>query len=240
MLVSTKAIVLSKLKYRESDLIVKCYTSKFGIQSYLLRNVLKSKKGKLKVAYFQGLSILDIESDQRDSRTLQYIKDLKLLCPYHSIHTNLIKSSIAMFLSELLSVILKEEEENKDLFEFLETSFIWFDQSQTDSSFHLMFMVELTKYLGFYPNLKHQDTLYFDLETGSFQNTLGGIYCISGENLTHFKTLLGIKFDAHKKLNITNAQKRELLDMILIYFKLHLDGFRIPKSVDILHQVFNS
>ena len=240
MLASTKAIVLSKLKYKDNDVIVKCYTKEFGVKSYLLKNILKSKKGKLKIAYFQELTILDLETDQRDGRSLQYIKELKLAYHYHSVHTNVVKSTIALFLSEILSNILKEEEENKELFQFLETSFVWFDQSDTEASFHLMFLIELSKYLGFYPNLQFLDSDYFNLESGRFQNKDSGIYCVTGEKLIFLKTLLGIKFDANKKLNITNNQKRELLDMILIYFNLHLDGFKKPKSVEVLNQVFST
>ena len=240
MLASTKAIVLSKLKFKDNDIIVKCYTKEFGVKSYLLRNILKSKKGKLKIAYFQELTILDLETDQRDGRSLQYIKELKLAYHYHSVHTNVVKSTIAMFLSEILSNILKEEEGNTELFQFLETSFVWFDQSDTEASFHLMFLIELTKYLGFYPNLYQLDSDYFNLESGRFQKTDSGLFCIGGEKLIFLKELLGIKFDANKKLNITNNQKRELLDMILIYFNLHLDGFKKPKSIEVLNQVFST
>lgn len=240
MLSSTKAIVLSKLKFRDSDVIVKCYTQEFGVVSFILRNVLKSKKGKLKIAYFQELSLLDLEIDYRDGRSLQYIKELKLSYHYYSVHTNVVKSTIAMFLSELLSNILKEEEEDKGLFQYIETSLIWFDQSEVDASFHLMFLIELTKYLGFYPNVEQIDAEYFDLESGRFQDIDSGKYCITGEKLVFLKELLGIKFDANKKLNITNSQKRELLDMILIYFNLHLDGFKKPKSIEVLNQVFSS
>jgi len=240
MLASTKAIVLSKLKFKDSDVIVKCYTKEFGVKSYLLRNILKSKKGKLKIAYFQELTILDLETDQRDGRSLQYIKELKLAYHYHSVHTNVVKSTIAMFLSEILSTILKEEEGNTELFQFLETSFVWFDQSDTDASFHLMFLIELTKYLGFYPNLHHIESDFFNLESGRFQKAESGLFCIDGEKLIFLKALLGIKFDANKKLNITNNQKRELLDMILIYYNLHLDSFKKPKSIDVLNQVFST
>lgn len=242
MLISTKAIVLSKLKYRDSDLIVKCYTKDFGLKSYLLRSILKSKKGKIKVAYFQELSILNIEADHRDGRSLQYIKELKLAYHYHSVHSNVVKGTIAMFISEILSNILKEEEENNELFQFLETSLIWFDQSDSDviASFHLMFLMELSKYLGFYPNTHNFESQFFNLETGRFQDSNLGDYCISGEKLIFLKELLGIKFDANKRLNISNSQKRELLDMILIYFNLHLDGFKKPKSIEVLNQVFSS
>ncbi|MBT8260093.1 MAG: DNA repair protein RecO [Flavobacteriaceae bacterium] len=240
MLTSTKAIVLSKLKFRDNDLIVKCYSNQYGIISFLLKGVLKSKKGKFKIAYFQELTLLDLEIDYRDTRSLQYIKEIKLSNHFYSIHTNVVKSTIAMFLSELLSNILKEEEQNVDLFKYIETALIWFDQSETETNFHLMFLIELTKYLGFYPNLNNFDSQFFNLEFGQFQNSETGNYCIKGEKLNFFKTLLGIKFDSNNKLTISNTHKRELLDMILVYFNLHLDGFKKPKSLEVLNQVFNT
>ena len=112
MLIYTKAIVISKLKYRDNDLIVKCYTEHFGIQSYLLRGVLKSKTGKLKVAYFQLLSQLEINVNYKENRSLQSITEVKPFVFYQSVHTNVAKSAIVMFLAEVLSEILKEEEKN--------------------------------------------------------------------------------------------------------------------------------
>jgi len=239
MLVSTKAIVLSKFRYKEHDLIVKCYTEKFGVKSYMLKNALKSKKGKLKPAYFQLLTILDIQADHKDSRSLQYLKDIKLQCNYTSLHTNVIKSAIGMFLSDVLVNILKEEEENHALYHFLETSLILFDENVIDTNFHLKFLVELTKYLGFYPDNSTIEAVFFNLEEGVFQLEKTNSYCVSGVNFKILKQLLGIKFDADKILDINTNQKREFLDMILLYFKLHLDGFKTPRSVTVLNQVFS-
>lgn len=240
MIVSTKAIVLSKIKYKDHDLIIKCYTEKFGVISYLVRNALKTKKGKFKAAYFQPLSLLEIQADHKDSRSLQYLKDIKLFVYYNTLHTNVVKSTIAMFISEILSNILKEEEENKLLYSFLETTMIWFDQTSTNTNFHLLFLIELTKYLGFYPEVSNTtNARYFNLEEGKFQAKKHNIYSIDGENLTILKQLLGIKFDDTKMLQITSSQKREFLNMILLYFKLHLDGFKHPKSLSILNQVFS-
>lgn len=240
MIVSTKAIVLSKIKYKDHDLIIKCYTEKFGVISYLVRNALKTKKGKFKAAYFQPLSLLEIQADHKDSRSLQYLRDIKLFVYYNTLHTNVVKSTIAMFISEILSNILKEEEENKLLYSFLETTMIWFDQTSTNTNFHLLFLIELTKYLGFYPEVSNTiNARYFNLEEGKFQAKKHNIYSIDGENLTILKQLLGIKFDDTKMLQITSSQKREFLNMILLYFKLHLDGFKHPKSLSILNQVFS-
>jgi len=239
MLVSTKAIVLSKLRYKDHDLIVRCYTEKFGVRSYLLKNIFKTKKGKFKPAYFQLLTVLEIQAEHRDRRSLQYLMDIKLHCNYKSLHTNVIKSAIVMFLSEVLTNILKEEEENQALYNFLETSLIWFDENKTNTNFHLIFLIELTKYLGFYPESSLREAPYFNLEGGRFQHNKTNLYCISGNNLVFLKQLLGIKFDVYNSLDINSKQKREFLDMILLYFKLHLDGFKTPKSVTVLNQVFS-
>lgn len=238
MQVSTKAIVLSKIRYQDHDLIVKCYTRDFGIKSYLLKNILKSKKGKLKPAYFQLFSMLEIDADHRENRALQFIRDVKIDYKTDSLHTNIVKSSIVIFLAEITSNILKEEEQNLELFDYISTSIQWFEEHETNSNFHFLFLVELTKYLGFYPEM-NINAPYFNLLEGKFQNHDTGIYCVSGENLVALKTVLGIKFDGNKKLSLTSTQKRNFLDMILMYFKLHLDGFKEPKSLAVLNQVFN-
>lgn len=239
MLITTKAIVLSKLKFKDYDLIVNCYTQEKGIVSFIVKGVLKSKKGKFKTAYFQPLNILETVVDLKDNRGLQYFKEVKVGYNFKSVYTNIFKSTITMFLSEVLSNALKEEEQNEALYSFLETSLVFFDTSEPNSNFHLMFLLELSKYLGFYPDVAANHLPYFDLESGSFQQTKTSNNYISGENLTIFKQLLGTKFDDSVLLKINTSQKRELLNMIISYFKLHLDGFKHPKSVAVLNQVFN-
>ncbi len=239
MHVSTKALVLSKIRYKDNDLIVKCYTQDFGVSSYIIKSAFKTKKGKFRLAYFQPLSLLKIDAEHKDNRSLNYFRDIHLQYNYDSLHSNVIKSTMVMFLSEVLSNILKEEEQNLALYNFLETALILFDESETNTNFHLLFLVELTKYLGFYPELTHNNSTYFNLEQGKFQPNKTSIYCITGDNLKLLKLVLGIKFDTSKSIDINSTQKREFLSMILLYFKLHLDGFKQPKSVAILNQVFS-
>ena len=239
MQVSTKAIVVSKLRYKDSDLIVKCYTAQFGIKSYLLKNALKTRKGKFKPAYFQSLTIIDIEAEHKENRSLHFLKDIKIQNNFESIQTNVIKSTIAMFLAEVLSIVLKEEEQNKSLFNYLETSLVWFNENKVDSNFHLIFLIELTKYLGFYPDTSQINSPYFNLEDGKFYNIRDGKYFIDGENLTLLKQLLGIKFDIDKSRNFKPTNKLEFLNIILRYLKLHIEGFKQPNSVTVLNQIFH-
>ncbi len=239
MLITTDAIVLSKLKYRDNDLIVKCYTQQLGVISFLLRGVLKSKKGHSKVAYFQLLSQLQLIVVYKSNRSLQAIKETKLNHIYASLHSNVLKSSIVMFLSEVLSNTLKEEEKNETLYSYIETTLLWLDTHSEYSNFHLLFLLNLTRYLGFYPDTKNIDYPFFNLSEGKFEAKSQDRYTISGENLTLLKQLLGITFDALSNVEINTRQRQSFLSMILLYFELHLGSFKTPKSLQIFNQVFN-
>lgn len=239
MLTKNNSIVLSKLKYRDYDLIVKCYTQQRGVVSYLLRGVLKSKKGKTKTVYFQALSQLQIEENFKPNQSLHSIKEVKLNYIYKSLHTNIYKSAIVLFLSEILSNVLKEEEKNEGLFNYIETALQYLDNEEHYANFHLLFLLKLTRYLGFQPENLNIDYPYFNLESGVFEASTNGIYSISGKNLTLLKQLLGINFDDLTTIKISAKQRQEFLNMLLYYFELHLGGFKKPKSLQVLNEVFH-
>lgn len=239
MLVTTNAIVLSKLRYKDNDLIVKCYTQQQGIMSFLLRGVLKSKKGHTKAAYFQLLSQLQMVVAHKNNRSLQTVKEAKPSHIYESLHSNVLKSSIVMFLAEVLSSTLREEEQNTDLYSFLENTLLWLDSQSEYSNFHLLFLLKLTKYLGFYPDPENIEFHYFNLYEGRFELKPSSKYSINGPNLTLLKTLLGTTFDALHSIKINAKQRQAFLSMLLLYYELHLGSFKPPKSLQILNQVFS-
>jgi len=239
MLVTTNAIILSKLKYGDSSIILSCYTESFGIKSYLLRGVLTKKKGKFKPAYLQPLSQVTLEASHKENRSLQTLRDIKPIIHYRSLHSNVIKGAIVFFLSEVLSQLLREEEENTSLYSFIATSLEWLDEQDKFSNFHLLFLLMITKYLGFYPDTSKIDLDYFNLEAGKFEASKVNLYSISSNNLTVLKQLLGIKFDTLNEVKINSRQRQDFLNMILLYFELHLGGFKKPRSLQVLNQVFS-
>ncbi|UKM65305.1 DNA repair protein RecO [Flavobacteriaceae bacterium GSB9] len=239
MLITTNAIVLSKLRYKDNDLIVKCYTQKMGVVSLLLRGILKSKKGNTKAAYFQLLSQLQIVTAYKNNRSLQSIKEAKPNHIYASLHSNVLKSSITMFLAEVLSSTLHEEEQNENLYSFLENALLWLDSQSEYANFHLLFLLKLTKYLGFYPDLTNMEFQYFNLYEGRFEQNASNKYSLNGDNLMLLKSLLGTTFDVLNTIKINTKQRQAFLSMILQYYELHLGGFKPPKSLQILNQVFS-
>lgn len=237
MLIKTKAIVLSSLKYQEKSLIVKCFTESDGLKSYFVPNAYSNKKANQKIAYFQPLTIIEIEANHKNKGTLEHFKEIRLAHSYYSINTDIVKSTIVIFLSEILHHAIKEEEKNQSLFSFLETALLWFDTHQETTNFHLILMMEVTKYLGFYPDLTELDFPYFDSKEGYFTPSQS-INSLT-EHETHlFKRLLQLKFDSDQKI-FTGIERQLLLKILLDYYTLHLEGFKKPKSLEVLKEVFS-
>ncbi|MFV0565033.1 MAG: DNA repair protein RecO [Flavobacteriaceae bacterium] len=239
MLIATKAIVLSKLKYGDNDLIVKCYTQQKGVLSFMVKRVFKIGKASAKIAYFQPLSQLNLIIDFHEKRTLHTIKDIKTENIYATLHTNVLKSAIVMFLSEVLVGVLNEEEPNEALYTYLETALLWLDAQTEFANFHLLFLLNLTKYLGFYPDTEYIDYPFFNLEEGKFTLKETRKHTLKNEEITLLKTLLGMKFVALSKVKLNAKQRRSFLSIMLVYYELHLGGLKTPKSLQIFNQLFN-
>lgn len=237
MLVTTKAIVISAIKYAEADLIVKLFTESSGLKSYHLRGVLKSKKGKFRASQFQPLTLLEIQANHKNKGTLEYLKDVKVSEPYKTLHTDIVKSTVVMFLSEMLKYAVQEEESNNKMFEYIEESLLWYD-AHTTANFHLLFLLNLTKFLGFYPDTQNFDRHYFNLLDGTFEDWESNRYCISGEELLILKTLLGTTIDDISRRKLHRNNRLSFLNCLMLYYELHLQGFKKPKSLTVLKDLF--
>lgn len=238
MLVRTQAIVISALKYGEADLIVKAYTLSDGLKTYMLKGVLKSKKGKFKASMFQSLTRLEIIANHRGADRMEYLKDAKVVNSYQSIYTHPVKMTMAIFLAEMLKNTIKEEEGNPQLFNYLEYSFEFLDGADKIASFHLLFLLNLTRYLGFRPEMQNQDLPVFNLLDGIFQDIPTNDYCMEGRNVDLLKSLLGTDFDALQHIKMNQTFRNEFLNMLLLYYELHIEGFHKPKSLKVLKEIF--
>lgn len=239
MQLTTKAIVLSSLKYGDTSLIVRAYTASDGLKSYLLKGVLTSKRGKLKAAYFQPLMQLELSANHKNKGTLESIREVKVINTYKTLHTDIVKNSLVLFLAEMLGNSIQEQEKDLALYNYLEYALDWLDRNTAIANFHLLFLLNLTKYLGFYPDNFEQGKNYFDLLDGQFISTPSFNPLIEKENVLHFKRLLGINFDALSSLKLGKTNRESLLNSVVLYFELHLHGFRKPKSLAVLNAVFD-
>ena len=239
MVTSTSAIVLSKIRYKDNDIIVKTFTKEYGAISFIVKGGQNSKKNKIKYVYFQELTILEIQFNYNSKRDLQYIKDIEIKHNYTSSHTDLIKVSVIMFLSEVLTNIITHQKREIQLYNYIEQSLIWYDINKSNAYFHMIFLLELTRYLGFYPDVLKNKLKYFNLEGGSYEKSKTSEYSITGESLNLFNQILGIKFDTNPLPTLNFKEKMEIIDIILTYYKLHINNFKPIKSLEIVKNIFS-
>jgi DNA repair protein RecO (recombination protein O) len=207
------------------------------LKSYFVRDAFSGRKSNQKIAYFQPLTILEIEAVHKNKGTLENFKEIKISTPFQSIHSDIYKSTIAMFISEILHHSIQEEEKNESLFSFLETAFLWLDHHDEIANFHLILLLEITKYLGFYPDVSDLDMSFFEMTEGVF-SPFHAISSLTEHETNLFRKLISLKFDNDQK--IFHVIERQIILKILIdYYSFHLDGFKKPKSLDVLKEVFS-
>jgi len=237
MRLTTKAIVISSVKYGDSSLIVKCFTYEDGVKSYLLQGILKAKKGKLHKSHFLPLTILQLQAKHNNKGALNRITEAKIVYLYKTLQVDFLKQTLVYFLSDFLTSVLREEEgENTLLFNYLEQAFLWLDEHENTANFHLRFLLDITKFLGFYPDQTHDEYLYFDLLGGKYVDK-NGFNIIQGKELILFNKALGIKFDKLNNTQYNKEQRLKVLNIIINYYQLHMSYFRKPKSLEVLSKI---
>ena len=252
MLHSTKGIVFHTIKYSETSVIVKIYTELFGIRSYLIKGI-RSAKSKTRPGLFQAMTLLDLVVYHKENQSLQSVKEVRLAIPFKTIPFDIRKSSVALFINELVYKAIREEEANPDLFDFLWQTCLRLDATEDSvSDFHLLFAFRLMHYLGIFPQNNYSSSLHvFNLREGIFQGSYPGhTDYLEGENSRLLHHLLEETTSnsemakwrnseiPHPESRIPNPESRNrILEIILRYYQLHLPGFRGMQSHHILHDV---
>jgi len=218
----TRGIVLHTIKYGDSSIISHIYTRDFGRQSYIVNGV-RSKKSKFHYNNFQPLTILDLQVDHKATRELQRLREISIAHPFHHVHTDIVKNTIALFIGELLYRCLREVEENHPLFDYLENAIQMLDYCDEGCvNFHLVFLVQFTRFLGIYPGNNQELDNYQPKDS---------------EIIMH--DLLKYKLKDLRLLKISNSTRNSLVNAMVDYYYYHLEGMGKLHSLQVLREVFN-
>ena len=235
----TQGIVLQSLRYGDTSLIVKVFTRESGLKSYLVKGAF-NRNAKNRVALFQNLHLINyIEVGNPKKATLGYLKDVQLKYVYQSLPFVMYKSSIVMYVSELLSKTLTEQEKNEPLYDFIEQSLLWLDLVETDyANFPLYFTLELTRHLGFYPKPDYEHGFCFDMMEGHFVHDYPvHPYYFDNASATLLSHFLDAGIDEACRLPLNVGQRREILDGIITFMRLHAPVMKGFKSHEVLKTV---
>lgn len=240
MLQKTKCIILHQIKYSDSGVILQVYTREFGRQSIMVKGMRSRKSGKYN-ALFQPMSILDVVIYFRETHDIHLLREFTVSYTPSDIYSEIKKSCIAVFLGEIMSNILREENQNYQLFDFIENSVIYFNESKSGYiNFHITFLIGLCSYLGFEPGKKTgKENRFFDLLNGSFvaMPPLHGIY--ADEMITQILAeFFQASYDTMNSIPLTGTLRNEVLETLIKYYTIHLPVLKKINSLPVLKEIF--
>lgn len=222
MIHKTRGIVFRFTRYGETSIIVSIFTEAFGLQSYIVNGV-RSKTSKNKIALYQPLTLLNLVVYHRERANIERIKEIQCFHPYHSLTVDIKKSTIAMFITELLNKTVKEESGQPNLFEFLVDALIRMDGlEKNEENAHLIFMIKLSRYLGFGPQ---------------FANEVLGGRITDEKTESVLQQMLTAEFE--NDVVVSKTQRKDLLELLLKFYQEHLENFGELKSVQVLRDVLS-
>jgi len=220
MITKTRGIVLNYIKYGDTSIICKIYTEQFGLQSYIINGIRKSKSKN--IGLFQPLNILDLVVYHKKTSGLQRIKESKLDYAYKTLHLDMKKISVCFFLSEFLTKISQNDDNQKDNFDFMKDSLIVFDRLEINySNFHIQFLIKLSKYLG--------------IDIGNSKH-------LTGENVNNDINLFidaCINNSYEVKIKSNNILRNNVINLIIEHYSRNLDININLNSTNILKEIFN-
>jgi len=231
----TTGIVLQKIDYSETSLIIKVLTADYGLKSFIFQGAKrKNKKGQL----VAPLSILAITYFQRKESDLAKISAVELDVIFKEIPFNPIKSSVVFFMNEILQKTIKEEESNPELFEFIKHILQVLDAQSNISNLPIKFLLELLKYLGYYPIIE-ENAQFFDYLNGKLtKNEPNHPNYMSGENIDYLRQLFNTPL-TDQTLKIPSKNRHQILANVLDYYKAVLGDFKNLKSLDVLEAILH-
>lgn len=234
-----QGIVLQSIRYGDTSLIVKVFTRSLGLRSYMVKGAF-NHNAKNRAALFQNLHLINyIEAGKPNKGSLGYLKDVQLSSVYQSIPYVMNKSAILMYISELLTKTLTEQEQNQPLFDFIVKSLHWLDLVEQDyANFPLFFTLELTRHLGFYPQTNHETGYCFDMMEGLFAHDYPlHPYYFDAEDAAILSKLLNVGIDEACSVPLRVNQRRELLDGLITFMRLHAPVMNDFHSHEVLKTV---
>ncbi len=240
MLYTTQGIVLKQVKYSDSSKIITIFTKALGRKSFMVYG-LSSKKGRKKVAnLYQPLYLLNLEFNYQENKGLQKIKEVSLTNHYNSIPFSVEKTAIIFFLTEILDKIIKFDVVDESIFDFVNNSLQIFDlQEDNYMNFHLLFLLKITKFVGFEPSSNYSlQNRFFNISQAKFSPKFDEKYSLTEPCSKLFSELINTKITDFHKIKMNNKQRSYILDKILIYYSFYIENLLKIKSLKVLNEVF--
>lgn len=227
-------ILLKRIPYSETSLVLTIFTLTEGKKSFLFQGA-KKKKGNVLLP----LSPIELTYFQRDDSQLAKISETQLLHTFESIPFHPIKSTIVFFEVEVLQSILHEGVKDEILFRFIENELCWMDKPVPLTNYPIYWMLELTKYLGFFPLKPDNKTPFLDLENGLFLGSapLHTNYK-NGIEVEWLSEFVNLSKEEILAIELPKKHRKNCLSILLEFYKFHIPNFNLKDSIAIIESIW--
>ena len=237
---TARGVVLNTVKYGDKGLVVQMLTSLHGRQSYMVQG-LGSRGGRTsRAALFQPLFALEFEGLESSKMQMHRFSEVHAGIVLRSIPFDVKKSTIALFMAEVLHRLVKESEPNQLLFDFVWGSVEALDSAQEGvANFHLWFLSHLCRFLGFSPGNEYRPDCWFNIAEGLFTDERPPReYAMSQENALILRDMLECDVRFLAEIGLNRHQRVDFLEALLSYYGYHLDTIHSVQSIRILRELF--
>lgn len=221
-------ILLRAVMYNNNARIVKVFSKSQGIQSFYVG----ANKKKELFSYFQPLNLISYTYSKNSKSNLFTFKEINASHTLNEMYSDVKKTSVVFFITEILLGTIREEEQNLDVFEYLVNLINELDRTNNPTIIPVNFLIQWSVLIGIQPLL--QSGQYFNIQAGELQNNFDAVCCISEEETAYL-------IDAYQGKIITsssNKSRRNLLNTLIKYYSYHLPDFKAPKSLEVIKTVF--
>lgn len=233
----TIGFVLKSFKYGDTSAILHLYTQDFGMKSFLIKGFFSPKKKQIRTLQFPFVQV-ELAFKPNKNSELTHLYHVQPLKAYTGMHQHPVKLLMLQFLSEVLHLALREDEPNLKIYQFIAFQLNVFDaKKQNFADFHLIFLMRLTQFLGFFPNTENAHLPYFDLQEGNFSAQRHSPFRLDIAHTQLWIKLIHTEFDVAYQNQFNTQSRQNLLNALLDYYTLHIPGFREPKSLKIVKEV---
>lgn len=234
-----RGIVLGRLKYGDNGVIVHILTDVVGRQSYMIQGVRPTARGS-KMALLQPMFAVEFEGLTSSKMSLHRMKDIASGIVLQTIPFDVRKSTMALFMAEVLYRLVRENEVAEGLFDFVWGSVAALDHiDEGIANFHLWFLANLSRPLGFSPDNEYSDGAWLDIRDGHFtQHALLPSEALTPENARILHDMLECDVRYLGEIGLNRAERVEFLEAMLKYYAYHLDSIRSVESLRVLREVF--
>jgi len=199
------------------------------------------RKSTGKAIFFQPLSIINLVYYHKGFQTLCKLKEVSTEVNFSSIPFDPVKRAIALFIGEIVYRTIREEEPNPVMYSYLENSIQLLDVMHSGiSNFHLIFLAQLSRYLGFFPGNTWSDaTPIFDYKNGLFiKSEPTHPLFFDKEKSKLIGQVLSTPFNEADTLKLNHKTRAQLINNLLSFYQVHIESVSGIKSLPILSQVF--